>query len=143
MYILPTLYRHLVLCAALVLVVPYSLKIWWGIQFGGLAVCLATTKLNLPIFFYLHIICMVIPYRTTKFKSANIFTMAILSPTAKLNIFGYTVFHLKYSPCSSTMPTMALVTQCTTNQVSSNSFLSTVVIQSSLVPLSSCGRCQS
>ena len=32
---------------------------------------------------------MAIPYRTTKFKSANIFTMAIYGPTA--NISGYTV----------------------------------------------------
>ena len=32
---------------------------------------------------------MVIPYRTTKFKSANIFSMAILGPSAKFNSCQY------------------------------------------------------
>ena len=41
---------------------------------------------------------MVIPYQTAKFKSANIFAMVILGPTAKLipaNISGNTVYSLQ------------------------------------------------
>ena len=36
-----------------------------------------------------YVIHMVIPYRTTKFKSANIFSMAILGPSAKFNSCQY------------------------------------------------------
>ena len=50
--------------------IPYSQKIWPGIKFGSLAVCLATAK-------------------TAKFKSANIFTMVIWGPTAKFNSRQY------------------------------------------------------
>ena len=56
--------------------IPYSWKIWQAIKFGGLVVYL---------------------YRTAKFKSANIFVMAILGPTAKYNSHQY--FQL-YSTCN-------------------------------------------
>ena len=60
------------------------------IKFGGLAVQLATAKLKSANTSYLHIyICIAIPYRTAKFKSANIFTMAIQGPTAKFNSRQY------------------------------------------------------
>ena len=46
---------------------------------------------------------MAIPYQTTKFKSANIFVMAIWGPTAKFNsrqyfrLYGITCYHSKVS----------------------------------------------
>ena len=65
---------------------PYNWKIWRGIKFGSLAVYLTAAKLKSTNISYLHnYVCMVIPYRTTKFKSANIFAMAIWGPTAKFN----------------------------------------------------------
>ena len=70
-------------------VIPYSREIWRGIKFGGLAVCLATAKLKSTDISYLHIIHMAIPYRTAKFKSANIFAMGIWGPTAKFNSCQY------------------------------------------------------
>ena len=97
-----------ILCTIFNLCIPYSWKIWRGIKFGGLAVCLATAKLKFAnisylhqeysiiieptfsiIYSCLHIIRVAIPYRTAKFKSANIFAMAIRSPTAKFNSRQY------------------------------------------------------
>ena len=64
----------------------YSRKVWWGIKSGSLVVYPATTKLKSTNISYLHIIIrMAIPYQIAKFKSANIFPMAILGPTAKFN----------------------------------------------------------
>ena len=60
--------------------IPYSQKIWPGIKFGSLAVCLATAK-------------------TAKFKSANIFAMVIWGPTAKFNSRQY--FRLYGNPKNS------------------------------------------
>ena len=46
---------------------------------------ITTGKLKSPKISYFHIIIrMVIPYRTTKFKSANILAIAILGSTANL-----------------------------------------------------------
>ena len=42
-------------------------------------------------------VCMAIPYQTAKFKSANIFAMAILGPIIPANISGYMVILLE--PC--------------------------------------------
>ena len=51
----------------------YSRKIWRGIKFGGLVICITTAKLKSAKISYSHIrIRMAIPYRTAKFKSANI-----------------------------------------------------------------------
>ena len=69
--------------------IPYSWKIWWGIKFGGLAVCLATAKLKLAnTIFILAYIRMAIPYQMAKF---NIFSRAIQiqGPTAKFNSHQY------------------------------------------------------
>ena len=57
-------------------------KIWPGIKVGGLAVCLSTAKL---IFFRMHV-HMVIPYHTTKFKSAQQLIALNTSFGAKLPI---------------------------------------------------------
>ena len=74
---------------------PYSQKIWWGINFGG-PPCNSQFKICQNILLaYIH---MVIPYRTAKFKSANILAMVILGPTAKLipaNISSYMVAHTR------------------------------------------------
>ena len=50
--------------------VPYSQKSWRVIKFGGLAAYVTTTKLKSQNFLLAYI-CMAIPYRTAKFKSAN------------------------------------------------------------------------
>ena len=55
-------------------------KILWGIKFGGWPSARATAKIS-----YLHNICMAIPYQTAKFKSTNMFAMAIWEPTTKFN----------------------------------------------------------
>ena len=73
--------------------VAYS---WRGIKFGGLAVYIITAKLKSAKISYSHIQCirMAIPYRTAKFKFANILAIAILGSTAKFNpanISGYTL----------------------------------------------------
>ena len=68
---------------------PYSQKIWRGIKFGGLAVCLVTAKFKIRQYFILAYIRMAIPYRIAKFKSANIFAIAIWGPTAKFNSRQY------------------------------------------------------
>ena len=51
--------------------VPCSRKIW---RFGGLA---CDRQIKIRQYFILVCIRMAIPYRTAKFKSANIFTIAI------------------------------------------------------------------
>ena len=72
-----------------IFLLPYSRKFWRGIKFGGLAVCLCNHQIKICQYFLLAYICMAIPYWTTKFKSANIFAMAILGPTGKLNSCQY------------------------------------------------------
>ena len=61
-------------CSHVLMGIPYSQKIWWGIKFGGLA---CNRQIKFHQCFILAYIHMSIPYRTAKFKSANIFTMAI------------------------------------------------------------------
>ena len=51
-------------------------------EFGGLAVCIQTAKLK-NFFTHCNNMCMVILYRTTKFKSHQCVSMAILGSTAK------------------------------------------------------------
>ena len=63
--------------------IPYSWKIW---QFGGLYY---NRQIKIRKNFLLAYIHMAIPYRTTKFKSANILGIAILGSTAKLNSRQY------------------------------------------------------
>ena len=65
--------------------IPYSRKIWLGIKFGGLAVYLCNRQIKMRQYFILAYIHVAIPYRTAKFKSANIFAIAIWGPTAKFN----------------------------------------------------------
>ena len=69
----------------------------WRSTFG-------TTKLKSANTSYLHIIIpMAIPYRTTKFKSVNVFAMVILGPIAKLNSRQYfrlySIVLLSYMTC--------------------------------------------
>ena len=51
---------------------------------------------------------MAIPYRTAKFKSANIFAMAILGPTTKFNscqyfrLYGSSYDYCQFQPCGYT-----------------------------------------
>ena len=60
------------------------------LNFGGLAVWSTTTKLKSANISYSHnYVRMVIPYQTSKFKSTNIFAIAILGPTAKFNSCQY------------------------------------------------------
>ena len=54
---------------SLILDVPYSRKIWWGIKFGRLAGCLSNRQIKIRQNFLLVYIRMAIPYRTTKFDS--------------------------------------------------------------------------
>ena len=69
--------------------VPYSRKIWWGIKFGGLGVCLATAKLKSTIFHTcIYTYGNPLP-NSAKFKSANIFAMVIWGPTTKFNYHQY------------------------------------------------------
>ena len=56
--------------------IPYSRKIWRGIKFGGLAVCLCNRQIKIRQNFLLVYIRMAIPYRTAKLKFANIFVHA-------------------------------------------------------------------
>ena len=69
--------------------IPYSRKIWRGIKFGSLAVCLCNRQIKICQYSLLLYIRMAIPYQTAKFKSANIFAMVILNPTAKFNSRQY------------------------------------------------------
>ena len=73
----------------------YSQKIWPGIKFGGLAVCLSNRQIKNHQNFLFTSRCMVIPYQTTKFRSAIMFVMAIWDPTAKSNSCQY--FQLYYT----------------------------------------------
>ena len=58
-------------------------------KFGGLTVCLCNRQIKIRQYFLLAYIHMAIPYRTAKFKSANIFAMVILGSTAKFNSRQY------------------------------------------------------
>ena len=69
--------------------IPYSRKIWRGIKFGGLAVYYYNRQIKIRQNFLLIYIRMAIPYRTAKFKSANILSIAILGSTAKFNARQY------------------------------------------------------
>ena len=69
-------------------VLLYSWRIWWAIKFGGLVVCY-NRQIKIRQNFLLAYIRMVIPYRTAKFKSTNILTIAILGSTAKFNSRHY------------------------------------------------------
>ena len=56
---------------------------------GSLAVYLNNRQIKIRQNFLLAYICMAIPYRTAKLKSANTFAMAIWDPTAKFNSHQY------------------------------------------------------
>ena len=60
-------------------------------KFGGFAVCLCNhqIKINQNFLLTYNIYTLVIPYRTAKLKSTNIFTMAIWAPTVKFNSRQY------------------------------------------------------
>ena len=74
----------------LLYLIPYSWKIWRGIKLGSLAVYITTAKLKSAKMSYLHIIIrMAIPYRTAKFKFANILATAILGSITKFNSRQY------------------------------------------------------
>ena len=70
-------------------VLPYSQKFWRGIKFGCLVVCIYNCQTKICQYFLLAYICTAILYWTTKFKSASIFAVAILSPTARFNSHQY------------------------------------------------------
>ena len=74
----------------------YSRKIWLGIKFGSLVVYIPTAKLKSAKNFLLAYICIVIPYRTAKFKSTNIFPIAILGSTTKFNYRQYFRLYIRY-----------------------------------------------
>ena len=86
--------------------IPYSWKIWWGIKFGGLADCLSNRQIKIYQTFLLAYIHMAILYRTTKFKSANTFEMAIWDTTAKFNshqyfqLYGIQYMYMIHTHCS-------------------------------------------
>ena len=67
------------------MVLPYSRKIW---RFGGLYY-MYNRQIKIRQNFLLAYIRMAIPYRTAKFKSANILPIAILGSTAKFNSRQY------------------------------------------------------
>ena len=58
-------------------------------KFSDLAVYLCNFQIKTRQHFLLEHICMAIPCQTAKFKSANIFSMAILGPTAKFDSCQY------------------------------------------------------
>ena len=60
-------------------------------KFGSLAVCLCNRQIKICQYFILAYICMAIPYRTAKFKSANIFGMGQPQNLIPANISDYTV----------------------------------------------------
>ena len=62
---------------------PYSREIW---HFGGLYY---NRQIKIRQIFLLAYIRKAIPYRTAKFKSANILAIAILGSTAKFNARQY------------------------------------------------------
>ena len=62
-------------------------------KFNDLVVYLCNCQIKTRQHFLLEHICMAIPYWTAKFKSANIFSMAILGPTTKF------YFHQYYRLC--------------------------------------------
>ena len=85
----------------IVVTTVYSRKFWRGIKFGGLAVyniiIITIAKLKFAKISYWHNnadgsdrrLLSSIPYLTTKFKSANILSIAILGSTAKFNSCQY------------------------------------------------------
>jgi hypothetical protein len=77
---------------SIIINIPYSRKIW---RFGGLYYnCQIKIRQN----FLLAYIRMAIPYRTAKFKSANILAIAILGSTAKFNSRQYfQLYGMKYN----------------------------------------------
>ena len=86
----------------------YSRKIWRGIKFGGSAVYLCNHQIKIHQYFLLAYIHMAIPYQTAKFKSTNIFAMAILGPTTKFNsrqyfwLYGSSYDYCQFQPCGYT-----------------------------------------
>ena len=78
--------------------IPYSRKIWRGIKFGGLAVQSYNRQIKIRQNFLLAYIRMAIPYRTAKFKSANILIIAILGSTANFNSRQYFRLYGIYTP---------------------------------------------
>ena len=80
---------------------PYSRKYWWGHKFGSLAVGEATVKLKIHQYFVHTNIHMAIPYRTAKFKSANIFVSVAQDQTTKFKDCQYFrlygILYSKYS----------------------------------------------
>ena len=56
-------FHQLVMCYNIL----YSRKIWQGIKFGGLAVCLSNCQIKIRQNLLRAYICMAIPYRTVKF----------------------------------------------------------------------------
>ena len=74
-------------------IILYSQKIWRGIKFGGLAVCIKTAKLKSAKLFYT---CMYIwRYHTTKFKSTN-GVINVLGQIAKFNDRQYFQLYIRY-----------------------------------------------
>ena len=77
-------------------------KFWRGIKFGGLAVHAYKYQIKVRQYFLHAYIRMVIPYRTTKFNSANIFAQADSRQSAKFNfhqifrLYGIHVEHTVY-----------------------------------------------
>ena len=65
--------------------ITYSQKIWRGIKFGGLAVRAYKRQIKVRQYFLHAYIRIAIPYRTAKFKSANIFARADSRRFAKFN----------------------------------------------------------
>ena len=55
--------------------VQYSRKIWRGIKFGSLAICLCNCQIKICQFFMLTYIRMAIPYQTAKFNSCQYFQL--------------------------------------------------------------------
>ena len=83
-------------------------------KFSDLAVYLCNCQIKIRQHFLLAHICKAIPYRTAIFKSANIFSMAILGPTAKFysrqyyRLYGMPLnhsVHVHIAPRYTTKPT--------------------------------------
>ena len=83
-------YWQLSIAAVMDGILSYSQEVWQGIKFGGLAVYITTAKLKFTKISYSYI-HMAIPYRTAKFKSANIFihVIVIWGSSAKFNFRQY------------------------------------------------------
>ena len=83
-------------------VIPYSRKIWRGIKFGSLAVCVKTAKLKSAKFLYM---CMYVwRYRTIppNLSSLMVLKTSFLAKPPNLmtaNISGYTVVNTPLYVC--------------------------------------------